>query len=62
MNWHMLTDSCRRSSILSRRLLKLGSFTSIEDLKQRIVRFIDYFNQTMAKPFNCKYTGEKAWA
>jgi hypothetical protein len=49
-------------SILSGRLLKRGSFTSIEDLLQRIVRFIDYFNQTMAKPFNWKYTGEKAWA
>ena len=38
-------------SILVRRLLKRASFTSIEELQQRILAFIDYFNQTMAKPF-----------
>ena len=44
-------------SILVRRLLKRGSFTSIEDLRQRILDFIDYFNQTMAKPFKWTYRG-----
>lgn len=46
-------------SILARRLLKRGSFTSLDDLRQRILSFIEYFNLTMAKPFNWKYTGEK---
>jgi transposase len=46
-------------SILSRRLLKRASFTSIEALRQGILKFIDYFNQTMAKPINWKYSGEK---
>ena len=47
-------------SILARRLLKRASFTSVDDLRQRIKSFIEYFNLTMAKPFNWKYTGEKS--
>lgn len=46
-------------SILAQRLLKRASFTSVDDLRQRIFSFIEYFNRTMAKPFNWKYTGEK---
>ena len=41
-------------SILVRRLLKRGNFTSVEDLRERILAFIAYFNKTMAKP--CKWT------
>jgi hypothetical protein len=44
-------------SILVRKLLKRASFCSVDDLRQRIVRFIDYFNRTMAKPFKWTYTG-----
>jgi transposase len=44
-------------SILVRRLLTRASFTSVEELRQRIVAFIDYFNQTMAKPFKWTYAG-----
>ena len=44
-------------STLVRRLLKRASFTSVENLKQRILDFIDYFNQTMAKPFKWTYAG-----
>ncbi len=42
-------------SILVRKLLKRGNFTSKADLKEQILRFIHYFNETMAKPFNWKY-------
>lgn len=49
-------------SILARRLLKRASFTSVNDLRQRILSFIQYFNCTMAKPFNWKYQGEKSSA
>lgn len=35
------------------------SFTSVDDKRQRIFSFIEYFNRTLAKPFNWKYTGEK---
>jgi transposase len=44
-------------SILVRRLLRRGSFSSVEDLRQRILAFVDYFNATMAKPFKWTYTG-----
>jgi transposase len=44
-------------SILVRRLLRRGSFSSVDDLRQRILAFIAYFNQTMAKPFKWTYTG-----
>jgi transposase len=44
-------------SILVRRLLKRASFTSVEELHQRLLDFIDYFNQTMAKPFKWTFTG-----
>ena len=44
-------------SILVRRLLKRASFSSLDDLKNRILAFITYFNQTMAKPFKWTYKG-----
>jgi hypothetical protein len=44
-------------SVLARRLLKRSSFASVDELKERILRFIDYFNQTMAKPFQWTYAG-----
>ncbi len=45
-------------SILVRRLLKRTSFTSVEDLRNRVLKFIDYFNKTMAKPFKWTYAGK----
>ncbi|MDA7666604.1 hypothetical protein N8652_03085 [bacterium] len=44
-------------SILVRKLLRTGSFTSTEDLRTRIMDFIDYFNTTMAKPFKWMFKG-----
>jgi len=45
-------------SILVRRLLKRASFDSVEQLKQRLLDFIDYFNRVLAKPFKWTYTGK----
>ena len=45
-------------SILVRKLLRRSSFSSLEDLKTRILAFIDYFNQTMAKPIRWLYSVE----
>jgi putative transposase len=45
-------------SILVRKLLKRASFTSVEDLKIRVLAFVAYFNATMAKPFKWTY-GQK---
>jgi hypothetical protein len=42
-------------SILVRRLLRRGNFTSVEDLRERILAFIAYFTKTMAKPFKWTY-------
>lgn len=44
-------------SILMRRLLKRASFTSIDDLRQKILDFIDYFNRVLARPFKWTYSG-----
>ncbi len=44
-------------SILVRKLLRRGTFTSTADLRERLLAFIDYFNRTMAKPFTWAYTG-----
>ncbi len=45
-------------SILVRKLLKRGSFTSVDDLKAKVLAFIDYYNRTMAKPFKWTYQGK----
>ena len=45
-------------SILVRKLLKRGSFTSVADLQTKILAFIDYYNRTMAKPFKWTYQGK----
>ena len=42
-------------SILVRKLIRRASFTSIEDLEAKVLAFIDYFNETMAKPFKWTY-------
>ena len=45
-------------SILSRKLLKRGTFSSVVDLKAKVLAFIEYFNRTMAKPFRWTYQGK----
>jgi len=45
-------------SILVRKLLKRGNFTSVEDLKTKVLAFVEYFNRTMAKPFKWTYKGK----
>lgn len=45
-------------SILVRKLLKRGSFTSVEHLKAKVLAFVDYYNRTMAKPFKWTYKGK----
>jgi len=44
-------------SILVRRVLRRGNFTSVTDLREKILAFIDYFNRTLAKPFKWTYKG-----
>jgi transposase len=44
-------------SILVRRVIRRGNFTSAADLRDKILAFIEYFNRTMAKPFKWTFTG-----
>lgn len=45
-------------SILVRKVIKRGSFTSIKELKRKVFAFIEYYNRTMAKPFKWTYQGK----
>ncbi len=45
-------------SILSRRALKRASFKSLDELQQKLLAFIDYFNTVLAKPFKWTYAGK----
>ena len=45
-------------SILVRKLLKRASFCNINDLNARLLDFIAYYNDTMAKPFKWTYKGK----
>jgi transposase len=45
-------------SILVRRVIRRGSFTSKADLRGKILDFIAYFNKVMAKPFKWTFTGQ----
>jgi transposase len=45
-------------SILARKVIRRGNFTSKEDLKAKLSAFIEFFNQTMAKPFKWTYAAK----
>src|SRR3954469_13805328 len=45
-------------SILVRKLLRRASFTSTQDLKDKINSFIAYFNETLVKPFQWTMRGK----
>jgi len=43
---------------LSRRLLRRGSFASLQELEQTVMGFIDYYNDQEAHPYRWTYTGQ----
>jgi transposase len=45
-------------SILVRKALKRGNFTSVADLKAKMLAFVEYYNRTMAKPFKWTWKGK----
>ena len=45
-------------SILVRKVLRRGNFTSVDHLRAKVLAFIAYFNRTMAKPFKWTYRGK----
>jgi putative transposase len=48
--------------ILVRKVIRRGTFTSVTDLQQKVLAFIAYFNQTMAKPYKWTYEGKPLMA
>lgn len=48
--------------IVTRRALRHGNFKSTDELKERLLNFIEYFNRTFAKPFRWTYTGRPVTA
>lgn len=44
--------------ILMKKVIKRGNFISQKDLKEKILKFMKYFNKTMAKPFKWTYKGK----
>ena len=43
--------------MIMRKVVRRGNFTSVTDLKDKLRRFIDYFNEVFAKPFRWTFTG-----
>jgi transposase len=43
--------------VIMRKVIRRGSFTSVTDLKSKLVQFIRYFNEVFAKPFRWTFTG-----
>jgi transposase len=43
--------------VIMRKVIRRGSFTSVADLRSKLLNFIDYFNRVFAKPFRWTYTG-----
>lgn len=45
-------------SILVRKLLKKGNFFSVDDLRDKVLQFVNYYNDSMAKPFQWTWRGK----
>ncbi len=45
-------------SVLSRKVIQRGNFTSVADLEDKIIKFIENYNEHLAKPYKWTYTGK----
>jgi transposase len=43
--------------VIMRKVIRRGSFTSVGDLRGKLLNFLTYFNRVFAKPFRWTYTG-----
>ena len=43
--------------VIAKRVMRHGSFTSKDDLREKLKSFIEYYNRTYAKPVNWTYDG-----
>ena len=44
--------------IIGKRVMRHGSFSSKDDLRDKLLAFVDYYNQTFAKPLQWTYDGK----
>ncbi|MBN2006647.1 MAG: transposase [Anaerolineae bacterium] len=49
-------------SILMRKVLKRGNFISRDELRRKVLAFVEYYNRTMAKPLKWTYQGKPLMA
>jgi transposase len=43
--------------VIMRKVIRRGSFPSVEDLRTKLLDFVTYFNRVFAKPFRWTFTG-----
>ena len=43
--------------VIMRKVMRRGTFSSVSDLRTKLLNFITYFNRVFAKPFRWTYTG-----
>ena len=43
--------------VIMRKVIRRGSFSSVDDLRTKLLNFIEYFNRVFAKPFRWTFTG-----
>ena len=43
--------------VIMRKVVRRGNFTSVKDLGNKLLSFIQYFNEVFAKPFRWTLTG-----
>ena len=48
--------------VIMRKVIRRGSFTSVKDLRDKLLNFIAYFNRVFAHPFRWTYTGRPLMA
>ncbi len=48
--------------VIMRKVIRRGSFTSVKDLRDKLLSFIAYFNRVFAHPFRWTYTGRPLMA
>jgi transposase len=48
--------------VIMRKVVRRGSFTSVRDLREKLMNFIGYFNRVFAHPFRWTYTGRPLMA
>ena len=48
--------------VIVRKVVRRGSFSSVGDLRDKLLNFIDYFNRVFAHPFRWTYTGRPLMA